>query len=105
MTTTPKSSAARTLRADIVAEDKGFAAGPESAPHPDEYMCPNCVTPWKCNGPHIPESAPQEQHEDRRQPCPACPDGNEWDSNGPTGRACQVCNGRAYLGPLMERDK
>lgn len=21
----------------------------------DEYMCPNCVTPWKCNGPHIPE--------------------------------------------------
>lgn len=17
-----------------------------------EYMCPNCVTPWKCNGPH-----------------------------------------------------
>ncbi len=20
----------------------------------DEYMCPNCVTPWKCNGPHIP---------------------------------------------------
>ena len=22
------------------------------------YMCPNCVTPWKCNGPHIPESMP-----------------------------------------------
>lgn len=21
--------------------------------NPDEYMCPNCVTPWKCNGPHI----------------------------------------------------
>lgn len=21
----------------------------------DEYMCPNCVTPWKCNGPHIPD--------------------------------------------------
>ena len=19
------------------------------------YMCPNCVTPWKCNGPHIAE--------------------------------------------------
>jgi hypothetical protein len=19
-------------------------------------MCPNCVTPWKCNGPHLPES-------------------------------------------------
>lgn len=23
-----------------------------------DYMCPNCVTPWKCNGPHIPEPAP-----------------------------------------------
>lgn len=21
----------------------------------DEYMCPFCVTPWKCNGPHITE--------------------------------------------------
>ena len=21
----------------------------------DEYLCPNCLTPWKCNGPHIPE--------------------------------------------------
>lgn len=21
-----------------------------------EYMCPNCVTPWKCNGPHIAET-------------------------------------------------
>lgn len=21
----------------------------------DDYMCPFCVTPWKCNGPHIPE--------------------------------------------------
>jgi hypothetical protein len=19
----------------------------------DDYMCPNCVTPWKCNEPHI----------------------------------------------------
>ncbi len=18
-------------------------------------MCPNCVTPWKCNGPHVPD--------------------------------------------------
>lgn len=23
-------------------------------PHDAEEMCPNCVTPWKCNGPHIP---------------------------------------------------
>lgn len=21
----------------------------------DDYMCPNCVTPWKCNGPHVPK--------------------------------------------------
>ena len=21
----------------------------------EDYMCPNCVTPWKCNGPHEPE--------------------------------------------------
>lgn len=21
-----------------------------------ETMCPNCVTPWKCNGPHIPDA-------------------------------------------------
>lgn len=27
--------------------------------------------------------------------CPACPDGNEWNSNGPTGRACPVCKGTA----------
>lgn len=23
----------------------------------EDYMCPNCVTPWKCNGPHIPDDA------------------------------------------------
>jgi len=29
--------------------------------------------------------------------CHACPDGNEWSRNGPTGRACPVCKGKAYL--------
>jgi len=24
----------------------------------EEDMCPNCVTPWKCNGPHL---SPQEE--------------------------------------------
>lgn len=25
--------------------------------YPDQRMCPNCVTPWKCNGPHeLPET-------------------------------------------------
>ena len=26
-----------------------------------EYLCPNCVTPWKCNGPHIPEPAQRDE--------------------------------------------
>ncbi len=34
----------------------------------------------------------------RREPCPACPDGNEWSTDGPTGRACPVCKGKAYMG-------
>ena len=34
-----------------------------------------------------------------RLPCPACPDGNEWGMNGPTGRACRVCGGNAYIVP------
>lgn len=33
------------------------------------------------------------------RPCPSCPDGNEWSSKGPTGRACKTCGGKAYLGP------
>lgn len=23
------------------------------ASQPEDDMCPNCVTPWKCNGPHL----------------------------------------------------
>ena len=33
-----------------------------------------------------------------RQQCPNCPDGNEWNSDGPTGRACRTCKGKAYVG-------
>ena len=22
----------------------------------EDYMCPNCCTPWRCNGPHISDS-------------------------------------------------
>lgn len=32
-----------------------------------------------------------------RQPCPSCPDGNEWSVEGPTGRACMTCGGKAYI--------
>lgn len=27
--------------------------GPRQDPEDPEEMCPNCVTPWKCNGPHL----------------------------------------------------
>lgn len=33
-----------------------------------------------------------------RTACPSCPDGNEWNVNGPTGRACPTCGGTAYIG-------
>ena len=39
-----------------------------------------------------------------KRPCPSCPDGNEWSSNGPTGRACKTCGGKAYLGPEEDTD-
>jgi hypothetical protein len=38
----------------------------------NEYMCPNCVTPWKCNGPHIPEYAKYATEEEIE--CPCCKD-------------------------------
>lgn len=55
------------LRAEQLAEmwDTAFARGRASVSHVDEGelaphewdeadgMCPNCVTPWKCNGPHV----------------------------------------------------
>ena len=28
-----------------------------------EYMCPNCLTPWKCNHPHHPQSCDAWQDE------------------------------------------
>lgn len=29
----------------------------------EDYMCPNCVTPWKCNGPHLREKTMTERKE------------------------------------------
>lgn len=40
-----------------IAKDGAHVAPQVSATRPDEYMCPNCVTPWKCNGPHIPDQS------------------------------------------------
>ena len=30
-----------------------------------DEMCPNCITPWKCNGPHVlgPDTPPDDPHE------------------------------------------
>ena len=37
---------------------RGYALVPiVSAAEPEDDMCPNCCTPWKCNGPHIPAEA------------------------------------------------
>jgi hypothetical protein len=33
--------------------DAIFKKKPEEQWDPYEYLCPNCVNPWKCNGPHI----------------------------------------------------
>lgn len=44
---------------DVIALIKGGAAHlvTEASPTEDEEaeLCENCVTPWKCNGPHVPE--------------------------------------------------
>ena len=31
------------------------------------------------------------------KPCPSCPDGSVWDSNGSTAKTCPVCNGYATV--------
>lgn len=40
-----------------------------------------------------------DMEDEMRLSCPSCPDGNEWSSNGPTGRACKTCGGKAYIVP------
>lgn len=37
--------------------------------YPDQPMCPNCVTPWKCNGPHITEGANMTALTESRAEC------------------------------------
>ena len=44
-----------------------------------DYMCPNCVTPWKCNGPHITAECPFED--------PRCPIGVD--------EVCPICGATA----------
>lgn len=30
--------------------------------------------------------------------CPSCPDGYVWTQDGPTGKTCPTCLGKAYIG-------
>jgi len=36
--------------------DRLQTPSPSPAADPEDMSCPNCVTPWKCNGPHVPVS-------------------------------------------------
>jgi hypothetical protein len=39
---------------EITVREMAAAQQPaQAAPGDDDYMCPNCNTPWKCNGPHL----------------------------------------------------
>lgn len=38
-----------------------------------------------------------DESDDELKPCPECPDGNVWNSNGPTGATCKVCKGHAVV--------
>ena len=44
-----------------------------------------------------------DQEVEQGRPCPACPDGNRWTSEGPVGR-CPVCKGFGYIEPRERED-
>lgn len=44
-----------------------------------------------------------EPEERKALPCPNCPDGQVWTSNGPTGRTCPTCKGHAVIFPGESR--
>lgn len=52
----PMESIAESLRRIADALEEMVSDDPRYAEADPDYMCPNCVTPWKCNGPHIPGS-------------------------------------------------
>ena len=55
-----------TERARLRAAVLALPATPFFTSGDDEAMCPNCVTPWKCNGPHeLPEREPDGFEVDR----------------------------------------
>lgn len=72
----------------------------ESAPLPDEQMCPNCVTPWKCNGPHIPPPARVGEIHKVAPTGPYCVgcDGTGWCEGSPAF-TCERCRGSGLDSP------
>ena len=42
-------------------------------------------------------SSPDDAAAELRGPCPECPDGQVWTSEGPTGRTCPRCKGHAII--------
>lgn len=38
----------------------------DATPDNGDEMCPNCVTPWKCNGPHLDDQTPRARREAKR---------------------------------------
>ena len=76
-------------------------------PDPTEYLCPNCVTPWKCNGPHIPD--PTTVHDDLARLHAIEYEARQWHDAirrgdfGPSTCACNRANGtRCTLGTALE---
>ena len=49
--------------ADALAPSPAEPAAPEPPYDEADDMCPNCVTPWKCNGPHFIEFTPRYQRQ------------------------------------------
>ena len=39
----------------------------------------------------------QSARDAAQRPCPDCPDGSVWNSQGPTAKVCPVCNGHAVV--------
>ena len=55
-----------TLVAELTAAVEGLPATPFYTGDAEAAMCPNCVTPWKCNGPHVlPHADPRGWDVDR----------------------------------------
>lgn len=74
---------------------RGVGLSAELGAKPIAYApCGDCATPATCD-----KAMQCLTHAERRErvACSACPDGYVWTRNGPTGKACPVCKGKAYI--------